>query len=856
MTLEEIVRDTLNRYREDKIMVDAFAQWASNPTSMSAGYGIEENYPYIAENLRKRYALSPQHVSDYLQKLKGDCGHFLDSAEPKDKCSVQRVQREILEQIQSDVGEQWRKGIASRIQESPDEIKKAVVLLYTLSEKGGNTHFWSGKPQEEFAAYFMAVYGSLISPMSTRDTLLKVGLLSKLLWITVKGGRNDDYVFTALPPASSIGLMPELTAQPDALAYIKELFEKREFEQLRTLHEVSEAGGLRTYYGEEPPSLVNVPGIAAKYQNNIAISPFILDELRESLRAEIKRGLSDVLSKADAALVSLRNELWPKCELRYVQMEEEKALWAWDSENNPRLHIYLVPWLTGDNIRHVLCRHLDLRAGQSTMIITRYQSLPSIGAALRKWLFSYSSSIPVSVLLVSEQGVQYEVVKEEEHPYAQRIVNAIKKVLGTEGGVKLPELPASPTPPKPIEVPITLPSQKEIIVGSKGKPLQWGTIGISEGKKVVIDLNAPHIIFVTGAMGAGKGYTIGVISEMLIAPSISSISQVSKTSTIIVLYNPRDDVPSEFWSIRYRNDDQTEAAGLQKYDTSPQKLLGEEQFKVFLDPGAHDKYRNRFEVEYQTSNVMPLYIDPSTLSGEDWANALATSGGSDALYIKKIFKLLRQQPPGFTLNDILKSVYESDLNEGQKGLAKARLEIMEEYLQKDDFMGKLAIGGVNIFDFRKALYRPDDIFTIMTLIMSRLQNKKELASEPFVFIMNEAHLYFKGGISQEFVDTIENLIRRKRHGANWLLLDTHLPNDVDSKIIELSDMKVLHFSDKTVDSKVLKKILEGTHDKLYELNTGEAIICANISSEGLSKSLRVQVRPRITKHGGATRTAI
>jgi hypothetical protein len=854
MTLEEIVRDTLNRYRNDEIMLDAFVQWASNPTSMSARYGIEENYPYIAENSRKRFGLSSRQVSEYVQRLKGDCEHLLEIVEPKDKYSVSRIQTEILGQIQGRVGQEWHRGILKRIQESLSEIKKAVVLLYTLSEKGRDTHSWSDSFRGEFMAYSIAAYGSLISPISLRDAFTNIGLLNKLCYIPSKRTweRNDSYVFIPLTSLASIGLTSEILHRPDTEAYIKALSQRQDFEQLQTLHEVSEGGGFRTYHGEEPPSLVNAPGVAAKYQDNIAISPFILDQLKESLSTEIKRGVSGVLSKVDAALVSLRNELWPKCDLSYVQMEEDKTLWAWDSEKNPRLYIYLVPWLTGHNIGHGLCPHLDLRLGESTMIIARYQSLPSIEAALGKWLFSYSSGIPVSVLLASERGVQYEVVKGEEHPYANRIISSIQRTFS-----ELPVRPPIPpiTPPVPPIAPPPLP-QKQIVVGSKEKPLQWGTLGTSEDRKVVIDLNAPHIIFVSGAMGAGKGYTIGVISEMLVAPSIPNISQVSKTSTIIVLYNPRDDVPSEFWSLRYPNDNQLEAKGLQEYGAAPRKLLGEEQFKVFVDPGVHSKYRDTFELEYKTNNVMPLYMDPSTLSGEDWANALATSGGSDALYIKKVFKLLRQQPPGFTLDDILKSVYESDLNEGQKGLAKARLEIMEEYLQKDDFMSKLATGGVNIFDFRKALYRPDDIFTIMTLIMSRLQNKKELASEPFVFIMNEAHLYFKGGISQEFVDTIENLIRRKRHGANWLLLDTHLPNDVDSKIIELSDMKTLHFSDKTVDSKVLKKILEGTSDKLYELNTGEAIMCANVSSEGLSKPLRVQVRPRITKHGGATKTAI
>jgi hypothetical protein len=401
-------------------------------------------------------------------------------------------------------------------------------------------------------------------------------------------------------------------------------------------------------------------------------------------------------------------------------------------------------------------------------------------------------------------------------------------------------------------------SMKPIIIGSDKEPKQWGVIGKSNGCKVIIDLNAPHIIFVSGMMGSGKGYTIGVISEMLVGgDKIPTISEISKKATIIVIYNPRyDKTRSEFWSIRYPNDESSEIEKLKPYGVQPVKLVEDNQFKIFLDPIVYSKRREEFSSEYQTNNILPLYIDPSTLVGEDWANALATGGGSDTLYIKKIFKILRNLPIGFDLNAIIENIDKSNLTEGQKGFARARVEILEEYLKKEDFMTKLAIGGVNIFDFREAMYTPDDIFTIMALIISKLQNKKEFEKEPFIFVINEAQLYFRKGISKEFVDTIENLIRRKRHGANWLLLDTHLPDDVDSKIIKLSDIKILHYSDKTVDSSILKRILEATGYRLDKLLTGEAIIFANTSSEGLSHSIRVKIRPRITKHGAPTKTTI
>jgi len=444
--------------------------------------------------------------------------------------------------------------------------------------------------------------------------------------------------------------------------------------------------------------------------------------------------------------------------------------------------------------------------------------------------------------------------------FAQRIGYPLfeKEVAPNEVPIP-PEVKRVVPPPPPVD-PGSKTVGESIIIGSKDFPKQYGIIGLHEKKKVIIDLNAPHIVFVSGIMGAGKGYTIGTISEMLVSNGIQNISNVSKQATIIVLYKPRDNhVPSEFWSIRYPNDVPKEIDALRNFfNTSPVSPITENQFRVFIDPGVYVTQRDMFKSDYNTQNINPLYIDPSTLINEDWANALATGGTSDALYVKKIYSILRKLSndfPNFSMDDIRNSITDSDLTKAQKGLAFARLEILADYLQKEDFVKELILGGVNIIDFRNAMYKPDDVFTIMTLIMSKLQNKKELENEPFVFIMNEAHLYFREGISKEFVDTIENLIRRKRHGANWLLLDTHLPDDVDLKIIQLSDIKVFHFTDKTVDSRILRSILEGTDAKLSELKIGEAIICANESSLGPSKSIRIQVRPRVSKHGGATKTA-
>jgi hypothetical protein len=199
------------------------------------------------------------------------------------------------------------------------------------------------------------------------------------------------------------------------------------------------------------------------------------------------------------------------------------------------------------------------------------------------------------------------------------------------------------------------------------------------------------------------------------------------------------------------------------------------------------------------------------------------------------------------------------LTKSQQKLARQRLDILKNYLaggESQDFVSNLALGGVNVFDFRKTVRTPDDIFSVMTLIISVLQTKRGFEEEPFVFVINEAHDYFKGEVSKEFVESIDYLIRKKRHGNNWLLLDTHMPDDVDPNIIKLSDAKIVHFLDKTVSNPILLKAFEGSIDKFYELDIGEAIVSADQSSEGKFKPITINIRPRLTKHGAPTKTSV
>jgi hypothetical protein len=397
----------------------------------------------------------------------------------------------------------------------------------------------------------------------------------------------------------------------------------------------------------------------------------------------------------------------------------------------------------------------------------------------------------------------------------------------------------------------------DIILGVETSPIQWGIIGKNGKEKVAVDLNEPHIVFVCGKQGSGKGYSIGIITEMLLSKTIPKISQVKKPATIIVFHKPREDMRSEFWSIVEPNTNIPEVKTLrEEYDIAPQRVITGNNFRIFIDPFVYKNERNRFEKDYDT-RAYPIAINPSRLTAEDWPYVLSIGRKSGSLYVKKIFQIIKktQYDDDFGLNTIRRHINESDLNPNQKSFANMRLETLEDYLNGGDFLRNLQIGGVNIFDLRKIMMEPDDIFSVMMLVISSLLNDMRTEREQFVFVINEAHDYLRTGLSKDFTDYINYLIRKKRHAGTWLMLDTHFPEDVDSKVIKGSDIKIFHKSD-VISGNLLKQVVEGTPIPPHQLVTGQAIVRSDKSNLGPDQITIVNMRPRITHHGGATKTAI
>ena len=114
-----------------------------------------------------------------------------------------------------------------------------------------------------------------------------------------------------------------------------------------------------------------------------------------------------------------------------------------------------------------------------------------------------------------------------------------------------------------------------VFIGDNSPSAQFGLIGkiSGSGKKIALDLNGTNTISLFGVQGAGKSYSIGVVTEMVIKafPNINDLSK--PLAGVIFHYSDSEDYKPEFTSMIHPNDDERQLRMLEEqYGAKPEKL--------------------------------------------------------------------------------------------------------------------------------------------------------------------------------------------------------------------------------------------------------------------------------------------
>jgi DNA phosphorothioation-dependent restriction protein DptH len=397
------------------------------------------------------------------------------------------------------------------------------------------------------------------------------------------------------------------------------------------------------------------------------------------------------------------------------------------------------------------------------------------------------------------------------------------------------------------------------MLGVTGESPQYGLLGDVSGRVVAIDMNQTHTISLFGVQGGGKSYTLGTIAEMasLSIPQINVLPQ--PLATVIFHYSPTMDYRPEFTSMVAPNNDAAQVKVLKEtFGAEPHAL----EDVVLLAPS--DKLDDR-KREYPGIEVHPLKFAAAELQTSHW-RFLMGAVGNQATYIRQLNRVMKSLRDDLTLDGLRQGIDGSSLPDHLKAMAKMRLDLAAEYI--DDSVRLKSIirpGRLIIVDLRDEFIEKDEALGLFVVLLQLFADAnytdQEGTERSFnkLVIFDEAHKYIE---SPDLVAGLIEVVREMRHKGTSIMVASQDPPSVPISLIELSSQVILHKFNSPAWLKHIQKANAAlgtlSPEKMANLRPGEAFIWSSkATDDAFTKgAVKIRCRPRVTSHGGATKTAV
>jgi DNA phosphorothioation-dependent restriction protein DptH len=380
-----------------------------------------------------------------------------------------------------------------------------------------------------------------------------------------------------------------------------------------------------------------------------------------------------------------------------------------------------------------------------------------------------------------------------------------------------------------------------------------GTITAEPSRRVALDLNGVNTISVFGVQGGGKSYTVGSIIEIAtrVIPGLNQLS--NPLGTVVFHYHQTQDYPPEFVSMGAPNDDPDQIAGLDDFGASPTAI---EDLLVLTTNDTLDLRRQ----EFPGVRIEPIAFSSAELTVADWRFLMGATG-NDAMYLKLLNEVMRQQRANLTLEVVRSGLQQAPLSEVQRGLAETRLDFASRFIDDQrSLRSLLRPGRLIVVDLRDEFIEKEQALGLfMTLLNVFSGAGMGSGADAFnkLIVFDEAHKYMGGAL----IGRVVEVVREMRHKGVNVIVASQDPVNVPPSIIELSSVVVLHRMNSPNWLRHIQKSLAAltglTPNMLALLAPGEAFVWANKATDPTftRRAVKMRMRPRATKHGGSTRTA-
>ena len=392
------------------------------------------------------------------------------------------------------------------------------------------------------------------------------------------------------------------------------------------------------------------------------------------------------------------------------------------------------------------------------------------------------------------------------------------------------------------------------MLGVNGDSPQYGLLGELSGRKIALDLNHTHTISLFGVQGGGKSYTLGTVIEMASMPLEHINVLPSPLASMIFHYSPTQDYAPEYTSMINANSVEEEICILrERYNATPEAL---KDVLILTPRNKVDKRRS----EYPDIEVKPIAFSASELKAAHW-KFLMGAVGSQRMYMRQINQIMRELRDNLTMDAFRDAIDSSGLSNNLKALAQTRLLFADEYIDDSQRLQDLIRPGrLIIVDLRDECIEKDEalgLFVVMLHIFSEATYQGSAFNKLLVF--DEAHKYIENvGLVSELID----VVREMRHKGTSIMVASQDPPSVPVSLIELSSQIIMHKFNSPAWLKHIQKansaLGELTPDNMSQLGAGDAYVWSREASDDTFTrgAVKIKCRPRITQHGGSTKTAV
>jgi hypothetical protein len=387
----------------------------------------------------------------------------------------------------------------------------------------------------------------------------------------------------------------------------------------------------------------------------------------------------------------------------------------------------------------------------------------------------------------------------------------------------------------------------------------WGVLGRVSGQQVRIDLQYPKLTAIFGQIGSGKSYLAGVLTEMA-ALRMPGLNHFAASESAVVIFNFRRSREARFEYATYLlpNSAEAECQTLrEQYGLAPAALPAN-AVQVCAYRG---EIGLRAASEYQHMRSIPLLFRAEDLEDDDWMLLMGHPNPSQTLYLEVLRGLLRELAYSgsghLTLDEVRRAVDTChDLDAGQKKMAGIRLRLASEYIASDGIRWGDVVrpGTATVVDLRSRLGRADDALRLSIIVLRALRG---LPPEmPKFVLFDEFHEYYDEGFS----DSLGESCRMARHYNINVCLASQNTHKVDKNLLrQFSNKFVFQVDNATWEDLVKAEPLLGLKEysevAALRREAGECFAlfdsCTDTRFE--RRPVKLNVRPRITSHGGTTR---